>query len=132
MKTLKLKSLSMLLVVLISTMPLWAESSKNLDTKSITTSRTYSAEQVIKLVEEITADAEDAISESYAEGYKAATLELLPEIEYQKALNERLQKESLAIEKAHRKGRWTAGLIGGGTGLVVATVACSLIFGMVN
>lgn len=82
-------------------------------------------------MEEITADAEDAIAESYAEGYKAATLELLPEIEYQKALNERLQKESLSIEKAHRKGRWTAGLIGGGTGLVVATVACSLIFGMV-
>lgn len=87
---------------------------------------------MIKLVEEITADAEDAISESYAEGYKAATLELLPEIEYQKALNEQLQNESIAIEKEHRKGRWTAGLIGGVTGLVVATVACSLIFGMVN
>ena len=132
MKTLKLKTLLMLLAVLISTMPLWAESSKNLETKPINTSRTYSAEQVIELVEEIAADAEDAIAESYAEGYKAATLEFLPEIEYQKALNERLQKESLAIEKAHRKGRWTAGLIGAGAGVVVATVACSLIFGMVN
>ena len=132
MKTLKHKTWLMLLAVLISTMPLWAESRQSSETKPITISRTYSAEQVIKLVEEITADAEDAIAESYAEGYKAATLELLPEIEYQKALNERLQKECLAIEKAHRKGRWTAGLIGGGAGLLFATVACSLIFGMVN
>lgn len=132
MRTCKHKTWLMLLAVLISTMPLWAEFRQSSETKPITISRTYSAEQVIKLVEEISADAEDAIAESYAEGYKAATLELLPEIEYQKALNERLQQESLAIEKAHRKGRWTAGLIGGGTGLVVATVACSLIFWMVN
>ena len=83
-------------------------------------------------MEEITADADEAIAEAYAEGYKASALELLPELEAHKALNIQLQDEVLSLEKAHSKGLWTAGLIGGGTGLVVATVACSLIFGMVN
>lgn len=83
-------------------------------------------------MEEITADADEAIAEAYAEGYKASALELLPELEARKALNIRLQDEVLSLEKAHSKGLWTAGLIGGGVGLVIGTVVCSLIFGVVN
>ena len=120
-----------LLTLLLMAQPL-AASSKSSASEPTEESRRFSRVEVTSLVEGLMADAEQSIANAYAEGYKAGVLEFAPAEAALQEANAQLLAEVERLETAHDKGLWTAGLIGAGAGVVVATFVCSLVFGMVH
>lgn len=92
------------LALLTCTTPLWAGSGQTSGAGQKTGSGSYSAESVTRLVEDILSDADAAVAQAYAEGYKAATVELLPELEALRAVNVRLREDSEEMGSARGKG----------------------------
>lgn len=120
-----------LLTLLLMAQPL-AASGKSSASEPTEESRRFSRVEVTALVESLMADAEQSIANAYAEGYKAGVLEFAPAEAALQEANAQLLAEVERLETAHAKGVWTAGFIGVGAGMVVATLVCSLVFGMVN
>lgn len=120
-----------LLTLLLMTQPLSA-SSKSSASAPVNGSRSFSAQEVTALVESLMDEAEQSIANAYAEGYKAGVLEFSPAEAALQEANSQLLAEVERLETAHGKGLWSAGFIGVGAGVVVATLVCSLVFGMVN
>ena len=87
---LKKKVLMILLpIVLILTLSAQTsnESKKNLDNDlGIDSKRTYSGQEVQAIIDIILEEADASIEAAYKEGYKQATVELEPEVEYWKAM----------------------------------------------
>ena len=120
-----------LLTLLLMAQPL-AASSKSSASEPMNGSRSFSAQEVTALVESLMDEAEQSIANAYAEGYKAGVLEFAPAEAALQEANAQLLAEVERLETAHGKGLWSAGFIGAGAGVVVATFVCSLIFGMVH
>lgn len=120
-----------LLTLLLMAQPL-AASSKSFASEQMNGSRSFSAQEVTALVESLMDEADASIEAAYAEGYKAGVLEFAPEEAALQEVNSHLLSELERMETAHGKGLWTAGFIGAGAGVVVATLVCSLVFGMVH
>lgn len=120
-----------LLTLLLMAQPL-AASSKSSASEPVNGSRAFSAQEVTALVESLMDEAEQSIANAYAEGYKAGVLEFSPAEAALQAANSQLLAEVERLETAHGKGLWSAGFIGAGAGVVVATLVCSLVFGMVH
>lgn len=120
-----------LLTLLLMAQPL-AASSKSSASEPVNGSRSFSAQEVTALVESLMDEADASIEAAYAEGYKAGVLEFAPAEAALQEANSQLLAEVERLETAHAKGVWTAGFIGVGAGMVVATLVCSLVFGMVN
>lgn len=72
--------------------------------------------EVQELIDIILEEADIVIKESYEEGYKQATLELKPDVEYWKFKYESLEKNNL-------KQSITIGSISFGIGLLIGTVS---------
>lgn len=120
-----------LLTLLLMAQPL-AGSSKSSASEPVNGSRSFSAQEVTALVESLMDEAEESIANAYAEGYKAGVLEFAPAEAALQEANSQLLAEVERLESAHGKGLWSAGFIGAGAGVVVATLVCSLVFGMVH
>ena len=120
-----------LLTLLLMAQPL-AASSKSSASEPVNGSRSFSAQEVTALVESLMDEAEQSIANAYAEGYKAGVLEFSPAEAALQEANSQLLADVERLETAHGKGLWTAGFIGAGAGVVVATIVCSLVFGMVH
>ena len=120
-----------LLTLLLMAQPL-AASSKSSASEPVNGSRSFSAQEVTALVESLMDEAEQSIANAYAEGYKAGVLEFSPAEAALQEANSQLLAEVERLETAHGKGLWSAGFIGAGAGVVVATLVCSLVFGMVH
>lgn len=120
-----------LLTLLLMAQPL-AASSKSSASEPVNGSRSFSAQEVTALVESLMDEAEQSIANAYAEGYKAGVLEFAPAEAALQEANAQLLAEVERLETAHGKGLWSAGFIGAGAGVVVATLVCSLVFGMVH
>lgn len=120
-----------LLTLLLMVQPLTA-SSRSSASEPVNGSRSFSAQEVTALVENLMDEADASIEAAYAEGYKAGALEFAPAEAALQEANAQLLAEVERLETAHAKGVWTAGFIGVGAGVVVATVVCTLVFGMVH
>lgn len=87
---LKIKVL-MILLLIVQTKNLYSqtfkENKKNLENElGIDLIKNYSGEEVKQLIQIILEEADASIDNAYKEGYKQATVELLPEVEYWKLL----------------------------------------------
>lgn len=72
------------------------QNKQNLENElEIDLTKNYSGEEVASLIDIILEEADVIIQESYAEGYKQATLELLPQIESYKISNNSLKKDKV-------------------------------------
>lgn len=120
-----------LLMLLLMAQPLTA-SNRSSGGEPETGSRYFSDQEVAALMEDMMAEADKSIESAYAEGFKAGVLEFAPAEAALQEANAQLLAEVERMETAHGKGLWSAGFIGVGAGLVVATVVCSLVFGMVR
>lgn len=115
---LKKKLLMILLpIVLIQTLSAQTlnENEKPLDNElGIDLTKTYTGQEVQEIINIILEEADVSIDNAYKEGYKQATVELMPEIDYWKTMYEETQKTSFAINLKYNLISFGAGLLLGG------------------
>ena len=115
------KNLLMILLLTVLTLTLSAQTSntnkKNLDNElGIDLKRTYQGTEVQAIIDIILEEADKSIEEAYKEGYKQATVELQPDIDYWKTMYETRKKSTFSDNL-----KFT--LIGFGSGLLIGGYA---------
>jgi hypothetical protein len=115
------KRLLMILLPIVLIMTLSAQTSKENRNNSdndlgIDLARTYQGKEVQAIIDIILEESDNSIDKAYKEGYKQATVELLPEVEYWKTMYENQKKNTLTKIL-------TFSLISFGSGLIVGEVS---------
>lgn len=110
------KNLLMTLLPIVLTLTLSAQTSnenkKNLENElGIDLTKTYQGTEVQAIIDIILEEADKSIDKAYKEGYKQATVELSPEVEYWKTMYNTRKKNSFSENLKF-------GLIGFGSGLL--------------
>lgn len=132
MKSKKLLLLMLLLSILIpiqaQTLP---ENKANLENElGIDLNRTYKGTEVLEIVQIILEESDAAIEESYNEGFKAATLKFVPEIE---SLNVQIENKNIQINnlqfkyEEERKQSMKKMISSGLTGFAIGIVSYSVL-----
>lgn len=121
---LKRKALMILLpIVLILTLSAQTsnENKKNSENElGIDLTRTYTGKEVQEIINIILEEADISIDNAYKEGYKQATVELEPEVEYWKTMYDTRKKNSFSdILKFTIIGFSSGLLLGGYTGVTI-------------
>ena len=121
---LKRKALMTLLpIVLILTLSAQTlnENKKNLENElGIDLTKTYTGKEVQQIIDIILEEADISIDNAYKEGYKQATVELGPEVEYWKTMYETRKKNSFSDNlKFTLIGFGSGLLLGGYTGVTI-------------
>lgn len=115
---LKRKLLMILLpIVLILTLSAQTsnENKKNLENElGIDLTKTYQGTEVQAIIDIILEEADKSIDTAYKEGYKQATVELQPEVEYWKAMYNTRRKNSFSDNLKCSLLGFSAGLLLGG------------------
>ena len=115
-----LKKNLLMILLLIVLIPILSAQTLNENKKNsenelgIDLTRTYSGKEVQQIVDILLEEADASIDSAYKEGYKQATVELKPEVEYWKTLYEGTKKNNFSDAL-----KFT--LIGFGSGLVLGT-----------
>lgn len=109
----------MILLLIVLTLTLSAqtlnENKKNLENElGIDLTKTYQGTEVQAIIDIILEEADKSIDKAYKEGYKQATVELAPKVEYWKTMYETRKKNSYSDNI-----KFT--LIGLGSGLILGT-----------
>lgn len=113
------KNLLMILLLIVLTPTLSAqtlnENKKNSENElGIDLTRTYTGQEVQQIIDIILEEADASIDAAYKEGYKQATVELKPDVEYWKTMYETSKKNNFSEVL-----KFT--LIGFGSGLILGT-----------
>ena len=114
------KNLLMILLLTVLTLTLSAQTSnenrKNSDNDlGIDSTKTYTGQEVLEIVNIILEEADASIDKAYKEGYKQATVELEPEVVYWKTLYEEREKNTFNTNLKF-------GLIGFGSGFLIGGI----------
>lgn len=72
--------------------------------------RSYSAQEVQKILQIVQEEYEKSIDTAFAEGYKQGLLEALPQKEYYKVLSEDLQVEAKKLEQNNKLKKYFVSL----------------------
>ena len=119
------KNLLMILLPIVLTLTLSAQTSnenkKNLENElGIDLERTYQGTEVQAIIDIIFEEADKSIDSAYKEGYKQATVELQPEVEYWKTMYETRKRNSFSDNlKFSLIGFGVGVLVGGYTGITI-------------
>ena len=119
------KNLLMILLPIVLTLTLSAqilnENNKNsVNELGIDLTRTYSGQEVQQIIEIILEEADASIDSAYKEGYKQATVELKPDVEYWKTMYETSKKNTFSEALKFTIIGFGSGLIlGSYTGIVI-------------
>jgi hypothetical protein len=119
------RSLQVILLLIVLTPILSAqtlnENKKNSENElGIDLTRTYTGQEVQQIIDIILEEADASIDSAYKEGYKQATVELKPDVEYWKTLYELDHKNSFSDAlKFTLIGFGSGLLLGGFSGIVV-------------
>lgn len=100
-------------------------SSENSTQMLIEPSEMYSGQTVLKIIDVIKNEAEKAIENSFAEGYKQGLLESAPDTEFYKTQNDLLQKENKELSDKTKMNKYLYPLIffgGAAAGCLIYTV----------
>ena len=113
------KNLLMILLLIVLTPTLSAqtlnENKKNSENElGIDLTRTYTGQEVQQIIDIILEEADASIDAAYKEGYKQATVELKPDVEYWKTMYETSKKNNFSEAL-----KFT--LIGFGSGLILGS-----------
>lgn len=122
------RNLLMILLPIALTLTLSAqtlkESKKNLDNDlGIDSTKTYKGNEVQQIIDIILEESDLGIESAYKEGYKQATVELQPQIEYWKTLFQ--ENQSL-----YQKEKLQSNLTFLGAGLIVGSGITGIIFSL--
>ncbi len=91
------------------------KSKKNLENElGIDLTKTYSGDEVNEIISIILDEADNSIEAAYKEGYKQATIELKPEVEYWKTLYEKQKENKLSDYITCISISFASGFIAGG------------------
>ena len=115
------RNLLMILLPIVLTLTLSAQTSnenrKNLENElGIDLTKTYQGTEVQAIIDIIFEEADKSIEQAYKEGYKQATVELEPEVEYWKTMYDTRKKNSFSDNLKFA-------LIGFGSGLLLGSYA---------
>lgn len=115
------KRLLMILLPIVLIMTLSAQTSKENKNNSdndlgIDLTKTYQGKEVQAIIDIILEESDKSIDAAYKEGYKQATVELLPEVDFWKTMYENQKKNTLTKIL-------TFSLISFGSGLIVGEVS---------
>lgn len=119
------KNLLLILLITVLTMTLSAQTSKtnsrNLENDlGIDLTKTYTGTEVQALIDVILEESDISIQNAYQEGYKQATVELQPEVEYYKELYKLQKKQTISDKVKFSLIGFSAGLLlGNCTGLAI-------------
>ena len=110
-------------IVLILTLSAQVSDKNKINSGSVletSSQKTYTRKEVQAIIETVLDEADISIKNAYQEGYKQATLELLPEVEYYKTLYNS-QKKTIINEKLKISliGLSTGFLLGNCTGFYI-------------
>lgn len=113
------KNLQVILLLIVLTPILSAqtlnENKKNSENElGIDLTRTYTGKEVQQIIDIILEEADVSIDSAYKEGYKQATVELKPDVEYWKTMYETSKKNSFSEALKYT-------IIGLGTGLILGS-----------
>lgn len=113
------KSLLTILLLIVLTPILSAqtlnENKKNSENElGIDLTRTYTGKEVQQIIDIILEEADASIDSAYKEGYKQATVELKPDVEYWKTMYETSKKNNFSEALKYT-------IIGLGTGLILGS-----------
>ena len=121
-----LKKKVQMILLMIVLMPILSaqtlkRNSKNSENElGIDLTKTYTGQEVQTIIDIILEEADSSIDKAYKEGYKQATVELQPEIDYWKVMYETKQNPSFSdILKFTLIGFGTGFIFGGVSGIVV-------------
>lgn len=119
------KKLLMTLLLIVLTLTLSAqtlnENKKNSENElGIDLTKTYQGTEVQAIIDIILEEADKSIDKAYKEGYKQATVELEPEVEYWKTMYETRKKDSFTDNlKFTLIGFGSGMLLGGYAGITI-------------
>lgn len=119
------KSLLMILLLIVLTPILSAqtlnENKKNSENElGIDLTRTYTGQEVQQIIDIIFEEADASIDSAYKEGYKQATVELKPDVEYWKTMYESTKKNNFSeILKFTIIGLGTGLILGSYSGVII-------------
>ena len=119
------KSLQVILLLIVLTPILSAqtlnENKKNFENElGIDLTRTYTGQEVQQIIDIILEEADASIDSAYKEGYKQATVELKPEVEFWKTLYETNKKNSFSEALKYALLGFGSGfLVGGFSGVYI-------------
>lgn len=119
------RSLQVILLLIVLTPILSAqtlnENKKNFENElGIDLTRTYTGQEIQQIIDIILEEADASIDSAYKEGYKQATVELKPEVEFWKTLYETNKKNSFSEALKYALLGFGSGfLVGGFSGVYI-------------